>query len=98
MKITNLETLKIHKMSQEQYKRELEAGRIDENAIYLTPDESKSTSIIKDVTELPENADDGVFYRLFTATFIHNRHIVDNSICYCVEVLPEIGEPATDGN
>lgn len=33
----NLSTLKIHKLTQEQYERELEAGRIDESAIYLTP-------------------------------------------------------------
>ena len=35
----NLSTLKIHKLTQEQYEREVAAGRIDENAIYLTPDE-----------------------------------------------------------
>lgn len=35
----NLSTLKIHKISQAQYDRELEAGRIDKNALYLTPDE-----------------------------------------------------------
>ena len=35
----NLSTLKIHKLTQKQYERELAAGRIDENAIYLTPDE-----------------------------------------------------------
>lgn len=35
----NLSTLKIHKLTQEQYDRELAAGRIDENALYLTPDE-----------------------------------------------------------
>lgn len=34
----NLSTLKIHKLSQAQYDRELEAGRIDETALYLTPD------------------------------------------------------------
>ena len=34
----NLSTLKIHKMSQEQYDRELNAGNIDPNALYLTPD------------------------------------------------------------
>ena len=34
----NLSTLKIHKLTQAQYDRELEAGRIDENALYLTPD------------------------------------------------------------
>ena len=35
----NLPILKIHNLSQEQYDRELEAGNIDENALYLTPDE-----------------------------------------------------------
>lgn len=39
MTTENLSTLKIHKLTQEQYDRELAAGRIDENAIYLTPDE-----------------------------------------------------------
>lgn len=34
----NLSTLKIHKLTQEQYKRELDAGRIDPSALYLTPD------------------------------------------------------------
>ena len=35
----NISILKIHKLTQEQYNRELEAGRIDENALYLTPDD-----------------------------------------------------------
>lgn len=35
----NLSTLKIHKLTQAQYERELEAGRIDASALYLTPDE-----------------------------------------------------------
>lgn len=34
----NLSTLKIHKLTQEQYDRELEAGNIDGSALYLTPD------------------------------------------------------------
>ena len=34
----NLSTLKIHKLTQEQYDREVEAGNIDNNALYLTPD------------------------------------------------------------
>ena len=38
----NISTLKIHKLTKEQYERELAAGRIDENALYLTPDESNS--------------------------------------------------------
>lgn len=38
MAIENLSTLKIHKLSQAQYERESAAGRIDENALYLVPD------------------------------------------------------------
>ena len=34
----NLSTLKIHKLTKEQYERERLAGRIDETALYLTPD------------------------------------------------------------
>ena len=40
----NLSTLKIHKLTQEQYDRELAAGRIDETALYLTPDEDSDLS------------------------------------------------------
>ena len=35
----NLPILKIHKMTEAQFKREKEAGRTEENALYLTPDE-----------------------------------------------------------
>lgn len=38
----NLSTLKIHKLTQAQYERERDAGRIDESALYLTPDEDVS--------------------------------------------------------
>lgn len=38
MIIENLSTLKIHKLTQAQYDREKVAGRLDANAIYLTPD------------------------------------------------------------
>jgi hypothetical protein len=41
----NLSTLKIHILSQEQYDRELAAGRIDVNALYLTPDKKFDLSI-----------------------------------------------------
>lgn len=34
----NLSTLKIHKLTQAQYDRELAAGNIDETALYLTPE------------------------------------------------------------
>ena len=39
MKTENLQTLKIHKLSKEQYNRELEAGRIVPNEFYLVEDE-----------------------------------------------------------
>jgi hypothetical protein len=38
----NLSTLKIHKLTKAQYERELAAGNIDENALYLTPDDENS--------------------------------------------------------
>lgn len=43
----NLSTLKINKMTKAQYDRELAAGRIDESALYLVPDDS--TALIQDV-------------------------------------------------
>lgn len=44
MKTENLSTLKIHKISQEQYNREYEAGRIDPTAIYLTPENGSDSN------------------------------------------------------
>ena len=44
MKTENVSTLKIHKLTQAQYDRELAAGRIDENALYLTPDDTNNMS------------------------------------------------------
>ncbi len=38
----NLSTLKIHKLTQEQYEREIANGNIDGSALYLTPDEEKT--------------------------------------------------------
>lgn len=38
MNTENLSTLTIHKLTQAQYDRELEAGNIDSNALYLTPE------------------------------------------------------------
>ena len=37
---TNVSTLKTTKLTQAQYDRELAAGNIDDNALYLTPDET----------------------------------------------------------
>lgn len=40
----NVSTLKIHKLTQTQYDRELEAGNLEENAIYLTPNDFDAMS------------------------------------------------------
>lgn len=51
----------------------------------------------ENVTELPTtNINTNKIYKLFSATFIHNRHVVDNSKCYIVDNKPTIGEPATN--
>ena len=42
----NVSTLKIHKLTQEQYDRELAAGNLDESALYLTPSEEAADYII----------------------------------------------------
>ncbi len=47
----NLSTLKINKLTQEQYDREREAGRIDENAMYLTTNEEITAEQIGAVTQ-----------------------------------------------
>lgn len=57
MNTKNLSTLKIHKLTQEQYERELAAGRIDENALYLTPDEEIDLSDCATVEQLQTKAD-----------------------------------------
>lgn len=53
----NLSTLKIHKLSQEQYDRELEAGNIDANALYLTPDDRVNIKIDATLTQEGAAAD-----------------------------------------
>lgn len=54
----NLSTLKIHKLTQEQYDRELEAGNIDPNALYLTPE--KEPIFIQN--DEPTDAEDGALW------------------------------------
>jgi hypothetical protein len=45
LKTTNVSTLKINKLTQAQYDRELANGTIDENAIYLTPDDGATVAV-----------------------------------------------------
>lgn len=51
----NLSTLKIHKLTQEQYERELASGNIDETALYLTPDEVSDPSNESNFSEHTNN-------------------------------------------
>jgi hypothetical protein len=53
----NLSTLKIHKLTQAQYERELVAGNIDANALYLTPDEATNIEIDTTLTQSGMAAD-----------------------------------------
>ena len=52
-----LSTLKIHKLTQEEYEQKVEAGTIDENALYLTPDEVIDLSDYATVEQLAQKAD-----------------------------------------
>lgn len=58
----NLSTLKIHKLTQAQYEQMLEDGTIDENSIYLTPDENYSKDDLNEIlaskSDLTHNHDD----------------------------------------
>ncbi|MBQ2003391.1 MAG: hypothetical protein II240_08865 [Bacteroidaceae bacterium] len=53
----NLSTLKIHKLTQAQYDRELEAGNLDETALYLTPEEEIDLSGYTTVEQLNTKAE-----------------------------------------
>lgn len=47
MQTNNLETLKIHRLTKEQYEREKAADRLDPAALYLTEAEPVSSVTIK---------------------------------------------------
>ena len=53
MKTTKVTNLKIHKLSQEQYDREVENGNVDENAMYFTPYEEVDLSGYAKKTDIP---------------------------------------------
>jgi hypothetical protein len=53
----NLSTLKIHRLTQDQYDRELASGNIDDSALYLTPDEEIDLSPYATIEQLNTKAD-----------------------------------------
>lgn len=52
-----LATLKIHKLTQEEYEQKLETGSLDDNALYLTPDEAIDLSPYATIEQLNAKAD-----------------------------------------
>lgn len=58
----NVSTLKIHKLTQAQYDRELAAGNIDEYALYLTPDEEIDLSYLVTKDEFDDHKHDDLYY------------------------------------
>lgn len=58
--------------------------------------ESAGGAAIIDVIALPEtDIREDVFYRLLTAEFVYDQTVQNGWTCYCVESLPDIGEPVT---
>lgn len=79
----NVSTLKIHKLTQAQYERELEAGRIDENALYLTPDEEIDLSPYATIEQMNGKADEEHYHAVSDITGLDNfasKEYVDESI------------------
>ena len=74
----NLSTLKIHKLTQEQYDRELANGRIDENALYLIPDEEINMSLYATIEQLNGKAD--------------SEHSHDDQYCTEAEIDGKVSE------
>ena len=71
----------------------------------LTPEQQKQARDnvgawpIIDVVELPtENIREDCFYRLLSGSFAHKQVVHSRWTCYCVEDLPETGEPAFSGD
>lgn len=58
----DITSLKIHKLSQEQYDRELEAGRIDADAFYLTPYDDSNNANIYVQPNAPVDVEDGTLW------------------------------------
>ena len=53
----NLSTLKIYRLTQDQYEKRLESGNIDENALYLTPEEAIDLTPYATKDEVKNKAD-----------------------------------------
>lgn len=83
MIIKNLSTLIIHKLTQEQYDREKAAGRLDENALYLTPDTSSTQVIVTaDNTDIDSFFSvDGIYFPTGEAGFYRHGTNFTELLC-----------------
>lgn len=96
----NLSTLKIHKLTKEQYERELAAGRIDENALYLTPEEEVDLSGYATVEQLGEKADKTHEHKVSEVTDLQNaldKNLEDANV-YADNAVAEIDFPVDSVN
>ena len=77
MIVQNLSTLKINKMSQAQYDRELAAGNLDSDELYLIPETMSETSGLPEVSA----ADNGSFLRVVNGEWkIVKYNVYDGSV------------------
>lgn len=60
MRTENISTLKINKLTQEQYDRAVEAGNIDETALYFTPDDFDENELRDFITTEDEDVKNSV--------------------------------------
>ena len=81
----NLSTLKIHKLTQEQYDRELSSGNIDTNALYLTPDEEIDLSdyatieYVDSKVVAEHNHDDAYYTETEIDTLLANKSDIEHN-------------------
>ena len=76
----NLSTLKIHKLTQEQYDRELAKNTLDENALYLTPDEEIDLTPYATIEQLGESLNEAKEYTDTKTSNLASTATVDTKI------------------
>lgn len=86
----NLSTLKIHKLTQAQYDRELAKGNIDETALYLTPDEDVYTKAEMDekISKINTSIEEVETVVEGKADTIHTHDASDITSVLPLDVLP----------
>lgn len=76
----NLSTLRIHKLTQEQYERELANNALDENALYLTPEEEIDLTPYATIERLDESLNEAKEYTNTKTANLASTATVDTKI------------------